>query len=620
MAFAAYTCGLCFDSYASPLSLASNRSRRAKQEDQRSRSLVTLASKQIPIANYRFLFSHSAASHVTCRGLRPVNNYSEQKVGFFCYNKGFNMALVVYTGKAETHFGSCRCEFGSGRFGRRRGELIGIAATVVGRSTISTFGYGSSKDDAESQNYQDREGAIAACSSSRSVVTAGVEVDVSEQPSSREEILSSELPGVSGDENEAQKKELENDVQPSTSKSGMRWSMLLSTAALEDAHLSRASSVTDAHVLRRKGRLKEQDGLIEFIISMHNTHSSFQVMEKMERWIREHLEDPKRSTLARLVPSVGRFYTPLPLVRALQEYDEFASLSRRRYVPPNFAEIRHVLNIAQVHAIAGQLSLITFDADGTLYADGHHIQRDNKMINHIIKLMQEGCHVAIVTAAGYPGDASRYEGRLAGLLAAFKDLELPPRTTQLFHVMGGECNYLLRVTGDYRLDFVPDDLWKTRDMQEWSEGDVQKLLDEAESSLISAAARLRLPVELIRKPRAVGAIPKEPTIYEVLEEMALTVQMQLIDSELPYCAFNGGNDVFVDVGNKSVGLEALMKFLRKTPKETLHVGDRFTVSGNDSATRSKCSILWVANPEETGFFTRVLLREVQLSRLIPYIE
>jgi IMP and pyridine-specific 5'-nucleotidase len=179
------------------------------------------------------------------------------------------------------------------------------------------------------------------------------------------------------------------------SKGGMSWSMLLSTEALEDAHLSRASSVTDAHVLRRKGRLKEQDGLIEFIISMHSTHSAFQVMEKMERWVVEHLEDPIRSTLSRLIPSLGRFYTPLPLVQALQEYDEFASLSRRRYVPPNFAEIRHVLNIAQVHAIAEKLSLLTFDADGTLYADGHHIQRDNKMITHIIKLMQQGVHVDI---------------------------------------------------------------------------------------------------------------------------------------------------------------------------------------------------------------------------------
>mgnify|MGYP002775229062 FL=1 len=71
-------------------------------------------------------------------------------------------------------------------------------------------------------------------------------------------------------------------------------------------------------------------------------------MEKMERWVREHFEDPRRSTLKRLVPSVERFYSQLPLVQALQEYDQFSSLSRRKYVPPNFAEVRHVLNIAQV--------------------------------------------------------------------------------------------------------------------------------------------------------------------------------------------------------------------------------------------------------------------------------
>jgi IMP and pyridine-specific 5'-nucleotidase len=33
---------------------------------------------------------------------------------------------------------------------------------------------------------------------------------------------------------------------------------------------------------------------------------------------------------------------------ALAEYDSFSHISQRRYVPPNFAEIRHILNIAQV--------------------------------------------------------------------------------------------------------------------------------------------------------------------------------------------------------------------------------------------------------------------------------
>jgi hypothetical protein len=35
-------------------------------------------------------------------------------------------------------------------------------------------------------------------------------------------------------------------------------------------------------------------------------------------------------------------------VEAFREYDAFFHLSRRRYIPPNFAELRHILNIAQV--------------------------------------------------------------------------------------------------------------------------------------------------------------------------------------------------------------------------------------------------------------------------------
>ncbi len=102
----------------------------------------------------------------------------------------------------------------------------------------------------------------------------------------------------------------------------------------------------------------------------------------------------------------------------------------------------------------------------------------------------------------------------------------------------------------------------------------------------------------------------------------------------------------------------------------LHVGDRFTDSGNDVATRDICSVLWVANPEvgaagarraergaqrgkgkggaacqallggwvragrkrwacprtaalraqETGFFIKMLLKDIRKSRWQPYIE
>lgn len=51
---------------------------------------------------------------------------------------------------------------------------------------------------------------------------------------------------------------------------------------------ARARSASDAAVLRRKGHLKEQDRLIEFLLTMHDTHTSLEAMQKMERWIIEH--------------------------------------------------------------------------------------------------------------------------------------------------------------------------------------------------------------------------------------------------------------------------------------------------------------------------------------------
>ena len=491
-------------------------------------------------------------------------------------------------------------------------------------------------------------------------------------------------------------------------------------------------------------------------------------------------------------------------------------------MPPNFAELRHVLNIAQVHASAAAgLRLITFDADGTLYADGAHMQHDNEMIALIIRLLQLGVDVAIVTAAGYPDDAARFEQRVHGLLAAFAARRLPRSVTDRFHIMGGECNYLLRavpppgfsaaaaaassssssrrnsaststssasVSADndsaaaaaaapsastfsstpyyhsedeeggsegeaaspfgrrgatfsrsdfdyfaasssddegghdgesaaarrrrrrrrhlhhasitaeaasafdaavvaaaaenadngaaaaasaaaalcsaaaataraaaaaaspsitqlpsffsphsHRLAFVPDEEWKSPEMASWTREEIERLLDAAQAALEEGAARLRLPVRVIRKERAVGVLPLAPTVYEVLEDLAISVQVELAGGKrwegekdksnrakqngggdrninaplLPFCAFNGGGDVFVDVGNKSLGLDALKAYLGLSPSQVLHVGDRFTASGNDSATRDCCSILWVANPEETDFFIKLLIADLE---------
>lgn len=428
------------------------------------------------------------------------------------------------------------------------------------------------------------------------------------------------------------------------------------------SHRSRPES-QDTHVLRRKGRLKEQDALIDWIIRLHATDGPETVFAKVERWVDEHRARPHGSTLSMHVPVLGSFLTPLPLADALAEYDQFSGLSRRRYVPPNFAEVRHVLNIAQVHALAKLTRgegeslplLVTFDADGTLYEDGKHFEADNKMISLLVSLMRRGVQVAIVTAAGYP-EAERFEARIRALLAAFEELQLPKETTDRFHMMGGECNYLLAVTDDYRLEFVPNERWQTEEMIGWDESAVEALLDTAQASLESHAARLSMDVDLIRKSRAVGVVPVRPTLYEALEELALSTRYDLESAELdlPFCAFNGGNDVFCDgamrspqrgaavvawagrlaltrrlrrarpnapsppaparagaVGNKAIGLQALQAYLGVVGGHTLHVGDRFTLTGNDTQVRGFCSILWVANPDETAFFIKTLLRDLK---------
>lgn len=56
-------------------------------------------------------------------------------------------------------------------------------------------------------------------------------------------------------------------------------------------------------------------------------------------------------------------------------------------------------------------------------------------------------------------------------------------------------------------------------------------------------------------------LPKGAVVYEQLEELAISAASNLVDMPVPFCAFNGGSDVFVDIGNKSLGLHALMKYL-----------------------------------------------------------
>ncbi|CAG8807016.1 13018_t:CDS:2, partial [Dentiscutata erythropus] len=176
-------------------------------------------------------------------------------------------------------------------------------------------------------------------------------------------------------------------------------------------------------------------------------------------------------------------------------------------------------------AIAPKLKLITFDGDMTLYGDGKDFEQDSELVKLLVKLLEFDFNVCVVTAAGYPGDAQRYEQRLSGLLKGFE---------------------------------------KT----------LQRCIND-----------MKLPCTILRKSRAVGIVP-QPNVKifrEQLDECVLSTQHSLISylqsssgkqHSLPFCAFNGGSDVWVDIGNKLIGVRILQNFLGATPAETLHVGDQ----------------------------------------------
>lgn len=362
--------------------------------------------------------------------------------------------------------------------------------------------------------------------------------------------------------------------------------------------------------------------------------SVLEVFRFMSELIAEHVESPERSRLKKFLPNLTKLFLPLDLTRAALEYDASTYFLARRRVPPTFKEVRHILNLATTNAIAGKLKLVTFDADDTIYEDGGTISKSSRMVQIIVELLRRGVVVSLVTAAGYPGNPQRYEQRLRGILDALQEVTMEERAR--FLVMGGECNYLFetytdKVTGVVGLREIVGAEWKDGRGERWPEDEVTALLDAAETVLKKTIKELHLPAKILRKERAVGIIntSEKRILYENLEEISLTLQHELRNFRVPFCAFNGGNDVWVDIGHKALGIQALQKYVfRFLPKELrdseelrniqgqecLHVGDRFTRTGNDTRSRDAATTIWISNPQETVHIMSILLQTIDLVR------
>jgi IMP-specific 5'-nucleotidase len=95
----------------------------------------------------------------------------------------------------------------------------------------------------------------------------------------------------------------------------------------------------------------------------------------------------------------------------------------------------------------------------------------------------------------------------------------------------------------------------------WDEKDITALLDVAEASVKDSLNDQKMRGTVIRKKRSIGLVPEsgQQISREALDETVLRAQVELqrmnkgAGPKIPFCAFNGGRDVWVDVGNK-VGL------------------------------------------------------------------
>lgn len=329
-----------------------------------------------------------------------------------------------------------------------------------------------------------------------------------------------------------------------------------------------------------------------------------------------------------LVPTIGIFFTPLALEAAFRYQDSLRAISSRRFVPPSFNDIRLILNTAQILSLVQpsshasiqtkKLELMTFDGDVTLYDDGGSLDTTSPVVPYLLHLLSLDIKIGIVTAAGYT-EPSKYHGRLHGLLETIaSSRELKAQQKQNLLVMGGESNFLFAydINSPHRLRYLRRREWILPSMKDWSEAAIQTLLDTAEKGFKHCIETLHLPAQILRKERAVGIFPQpgKKLTREQLEETVLVVQ-QIVEmdeaahgrqrlggsvtegrnnhttekspSPLPFCAFNGGNDCFVDVGDKSLGVQVLQRWVGGVDgSRTLHVGDQFlSGGGNDFKVR-----------------------------------
>lgn len=348
------------------------------------------------------------------------------------------------------------------------------------------------------------------------------------------------------------------------------------------------------------------------------------------------------SVLKKLVPSIGNIHIKLPLVKAFLFVDQKKMISKRKLVFPSFNDIRMILNMSQIIALTDEyisgsekkLKLITFDGDCTLYLNGECLKRNDPIVKILIELLSYGFYVSIVTAANYYIQSASYGyyEKLKGLIDEIlnENVKLTDIQKNNLFVVGAQSNYFYRYSSKLKkLIYIDEKDCHLPSVQSWDVKKIDLILIFSKKYLTFLQKKFNLTNKtvIIKKERSVGIVPLKnfQIVAEILEEIVLSCSYMLDNlllklhsnsfekknsDDIKVCAFNGGSDVWIDIGNKSLGVKSLQHFLLEKDKtgklksllesETLHFGDQFSKLGsNDFVTRSSACTVWVLNPNET---------------------
>ena len=167
---------------------------------------------------------------------------------------------------------------------------------------------------------------------------------------------------------------------------------------------------------------------------------------------------------------------------------------------------------------------MSFDGDQTLYTHGHNFT-DDELASSIINLLNCGC----VHRDGSIAELA--EKWMGGLLQRIRKVGLEDEKAGRFFVVGGQCSYAFRASGDGKLHHIQD--WRLADVEACGEEAISSMLDTAENAMRMAVEDLKLSARVLRKSRSAGICPRKKIPRESLDEIVLRVREDLPHGSKP---------------------------------------------------------------------------------------